>query len=165
MSSTGIFLKLDNITGESTDTNHKQWIELRGIDLGIYNNAHIASSGARKLNKGTASFQHVHCVKIQDSSSVKLLSAVAKGDFFNTVNVEICTMFNNAMHPYLTLELNDCMISAITAKAQEGAGYAEENITLVYSKIKWTYTALDADGKPGSKVGPEGWDLVANSHL
>ncbi|WP_238149400.1 type VI secretion system tube protein Hcp [Arsenophonus endosymbiont of Aleurodicus floccissimus] len=52
-------------------------IGLRSVNFGISNNAQVASSGQRKLNKGTASFSYIHCTKVMDISSVKLLSAVA----------------------------------------------------------------------------------------
>lgn len=161
--STGIFLDLGTIKGESTDKNHKDWIELQHVNFGVSNNAHIASSGVRKLNKGTADFRSIHCTKIMDSSTVKLLSAVAKGDFIDKVKLNICTMFNDELHPYAELEMDQCMISAITENAAKDGGYPQEDFTIVFSKVKWTFTPLNSDGKKGSKVGPEGWDLLQNT--
>lgn len=161
--STGIFLNLGDIKGESTDKNHKDWIELRSVNFGISNNAQVTSSGQRKLNKGTASFSYIHCTKVMDISSVKLLSAVAQGNFLKNVKLSVCTMFENELHPYAELEMDECMISSISENADKDGGYPHESFTIVFSKIKWTFTPLTPEGKKGNKVGPEGWDLIQNT--
>lgn len=160
--STSIFLKIDTIDGESSDSKHQKWIELEYINFGVANHARIADSGKRKITMGTADFRSIECLKTMDSSSVKLLSAVSQGSTFKTIQLEICCMIKGTLHPYANIDLEECAISAISETCSKGGGYPQEQFTITFSKIKWTFTPIKDDGSAGSKVGPEGWNLIEN---
>lgn len=160
--STAIFLKIDTIDGESSDSKHQKWIELEHISFGVANHARIADSGKRKITMATADFRTIDCRKTMDSSSIKLLSAVAQGTTFKSIKLEICTMIKGIIHPYAAVDLDECAISAVHETCSKGGAYPEEQFTITYSKIKWTFTSINDDGSAGSKVGPEGWDLLQN---
>lgn len=160
--SSAIFLKIDGIDGESTDSKHQKWIELEHINFGVANHARIADSGKRKITMATADFRTIDCLKTMDSSSIKLLSAVAQGTTIKAIKLEICTMIKGALHPYAEVELDECAISAVQQSCSKGGGYPQEQLTITFSKIKWTFTPIKDDGSAGSKVGPEGWNLLEN---
>lgn len=160
--STSIFLKIDTIDGESSDSKHQKWIELEHINFGVANNARIADSGQRKITMGTANFRSIDCLKTMDSASVKLMSAVAQGSTFKTIQLEICCMIKGALHPYANIDLEECAIAAINQSCSKGGGYPQEQFTLTFAKIKWTFTSIKDDGSAGSKIGPEGWNLLEN---
>ncbi|PQQ26482.1 Hcp family type VI secretion system effector [Photorhabdus hindustanensis] len=160
--SSSIFLQIDGITGESTDSKHKQWIELSHVNFGAFNHARIADSGKRKITVGASDFRTIDCVKVLDSSSIGLLSAVAQGTAIKKVKLEICTLFKGEMHPYAEVEMDECIISDVHETCSRGGEFPQEQLSIAYSKIKWTFTPLKEDGTKGDKVGPEGWDLIEN---
>ncbi|WP_445493500.1 Hcp family type VI secretion system effector [Photorhabdus sp. SF281] len=160
--SSSIFLQIDSINGESTDSKHKDWIELEHVNFGAFNHARIADSGKRKITVGAAGFRTIDCVKVMDISSIKLLSAVAQGTAIKKVKLEICTIFKGEMHPYAEVEMDECIISDVHETCSRGGEFPQEQFSITYSKIKWTFTPLSPDGTKGSKAGPEGWDLIEN---
>ncbi|ETS30787.1 Hcp family type VI secretion system effector [Photorhabdus tasmaniensis] len=160
--SSSIFLQIDGIKGESTDSKHKDWIELEHVNFGAFNHARIADSGKRKITVGAAGFRTIDCVKVMDISSIKLLSAVAQGTAIKKVKLEICTIFKGEMHPYAEVEMDECIISDVHETCSRGGEFPQEQFSITYSKIKWTFTPLSPDGTKGNKAGPEGWDLIEN---
>ncbi|NHB91174.1 Hcp family type VI secretion system effector [Photorhabdus cinerea] len=160
--SSSIFLQIDSIPGESTDSQHKDWIELEHVNFGVFNHARIADSGKRKITVGAADFRTIDCVKVMDTSSIKLLSAAAQGTAIKNVKLAICTIFKGEMHPYAEVEMDECIISDVHETCSRGGEFPQEQFSITYSKIKWTFTPLSPDGNKGKKVGPEGWDLIEN---
>jgi type VI secretion system secreted protein Hcp len=57
------------------------------------------------------------------------------------------------------------IVSSYSPSGSQGGDKPVESVSLNFGKIKWEYTPLGHDGKPGSKVGPMGWNAEKNEKI
>jgi type VI secretion system secreted protein Hcp len=84
------FLKIDGISGESTDDKHKEWIEVAS-----YNQAVHQPTSATASSVGGASAERVNIgeftiAKQADKATPKLFDACCTGKHIKEVVVEVC---------------------------------------------------------------------------
>jgi type VI secretion system secreted protein Hcp len=85
------FLKIDGISGESTDDKHKDWIEVLSYNFGVSQAASAAAhSAAVSAASQRADFQDLSIVKLMDKSSPLIFKACTKGDPIKEVKLELC---------------------------------------------------------------------------
>jgi type VI secretion system secreted protein Hcp len=157
------FLKIDGITGESTDEKHKGWIEILSYSLGMSQPSSMASgTGGRTSERVNISDFTV--MKSVDTASPHLALACCDGRHLKDVKVEVCEASQDK-HKYVEYVMEDVIISGLQASASQGGEKPMESISFNFGKLKWEYTPLGHDGKPGSKVGPMGWNLEENKKM
>lgn len=157
------FLKIEGIEGESTDEKHKKWIEIDSFSWGAHQAVSTASaSGGRTAER--VSISDLSFSKTVDASSPHLMLACCNGKHFTKVQLEVCEASENK-HKYLGIELENVVVSSYSPSGFKGGDKVGEAVSLNFGKIKWEYTPLGQDGKPGSKVGPMGWNLEENKKI
>ena|SRR5437899_820760 len=160
---TDAFLKLDGISGESTDEKHKDWIEVLSFNHGMTQTSSAASgTGGRSAER--VSISDFSIVKVLDKSSPYLAQACCDGRHLSEVKLELCEA-SGEKHKYMEYTLEDVIVSSFQPSGSQGGDKPMENITFNFGKIKWEYTPIGHDGKPGSKVGPLGWNLEENKKI
>ena len=145
------FMKLGDIKGEATDTDHKEWILLESMSSPLFRSV---PSGAKdqQRTKGETTLGDIVCVRQLDKSSTKLQEACANGTFFKEVEIHFCTTVKNKQEPYLTYKLSDVIVSSYSIMANSsGSPLPSEEITMGYTKAEWTYIVVDP--KTGDKKG------------
>lgn len=145
------FMKLGDIKGEATDTDHKEWILLESMSSPMFRSV---PSGAKdqQRTKGETTLGDIVCVRQLDKSSTKLQEACANGTFFKEVEIHFCTTVKNKQEPYLTYKLSDVIVSSYSIMANSsGSPLPSEEITMGYTKAEWTYIVVDP--KTGDKKG------------
>jgi type VI secretion system secreted protein Hcp len=148
------FLKIDGISGESTDDKHKDWIEVLSFNCGV---SQMASGSAR------ADFQDFSIVKTLDSASPNLALACAEGKHIKEVKLEMCRSGGDKLK-YMEYKMANCIISSVSVGGG-GGGEATESVTFNYGKIEWNYIKQKrADGSGGGNVAT-GWDLEKNKKV
>lgn len=157
------FLKVDGVPGESTDSKHKDWIELLSFHWG----ASQASSGQRSTG-GAASAERVNLqdfsiVKILDKASPKLFLDCCNGRHIKSVKVELCRATGDKQK-YMEYLMSDVMVSGVRpgGAAQGGESLPLEEVSFNYGKMELTYTETDhMTGKPKGDIKAN-WSLVEN---
>ena len=145
------FMKLGDIKGEATDTDHKEWILIESMSSPLFRSV---PSGAKdqQRTKGETTLGDIVCVRQLDKSSTKLQEACANGTFFKEVEIHFCTTVKNKQEPYLTYKLSDVIVSSYSIMANSsGSPLPSEEITMGYTKAEWTYIVVDP--KTGDKKG------------
>ena len=158
-----VFIKFDDVVGESTDTNHVDWIEISSWNHGFSQPASPirGSSGStiEMANHGDFNFS-----KKLDSATDDLIGACWKGLQYEIVTVE-CFKSDGGNEPikYLEIVMDDVIISNFSISG--GGGDAPtENISLAYSKVKYSYDPKDKeDGSISEGVQPIEHDLKTNT--
>jgi type VI secretion system secreted protein Hcp len=128
---TDIYLQIDGIKGESTDSKHKDW-----IDVLSYSPAHkVDAAGAAEA--GVKSGEIVVTKKI-DSSSPILSRFCSGGKHIPKVTLDVVRPGAESK----TAEISDAVISKVSAAAapDDKASAPTESVSLNYGKIQWTYT-------------------------
>ena len=145
------FMKLGDIKGEATDTDHKEWILIESMSSPMFRSV---PSGAKdqQRTKGETTLGDIVCVRQLDKSSTKIQEACANGTFFKEVEIHFCTTVKNKQEPYLTYKLSDVIVSSYSIQANSsGSPLPSEEITMGYTKAEWTYIVIDP--KTGDKKG------------
>lgn len=152
------FLLIDGVKGESTDSKHKDWIEVSS-----YSAAAVPPASATAAEKPGVS-QHGDLVlsKHVDSASPKLQQLCSSGKHISKATIEVMRASGDKPVKYLVIEMTDVVISSVSPQikpkierpsGKAGADLPTESISLNYGTIKWTYTQQKrADGAAAGKM-------------
>jgi type VI secretion system secreted protein Hcp len=138
-------LEIEGIKGESSDSKHRDAIEIESFSWGCTNSGSAAKTITFQLSKQL------------DKSSPQLFLACAKG---NHIPQAIITVRKSnpsgGKTDYYQVTLSDCLISSYQTSTSGGGGGAggttdtrpADQISFKYEKIKMSYTRLDETGEP-----------------
>ncbi len=145
------YMKLGDIKGEATDTDHKDWIIIESMSSGIHRSVPQGAKDQQRT-KGETSLGDISISRQLDKSSTKLQETCANGTFAKEVEIHFCTTVKNKQEPYLIYKLKDVIVSSYSIHANSSADpLPSEQITLGYSEVEWTYIVVDP--KTGDKKG------------
>lgn len=170
-----VFLKLDGIDGDSTDSRHAGEIEVLSFGQGLTQSATAgtgAGGGAGKAQFSDISFRHQ-----VDVASVKLMLTSASGSHIKSATFSFRKP--GQRQDFYTITLTDVVISAVgqvesagaqgplsfdDLKVSPNAGGLLEEVKLNFGKIEWAFIPQNADGSQGTPV-KGGWDLGKNTRI
>ena len=140
-----IFVKVDGIDGESTDSNHKAWIDAFSYGGGVSNSVSMAGGAVGRA--GITEVSPVTIVKQIDKASPKLLETCALGKI-NKGKVTIQLYEGSSM--FFEVILDHFFISsvqavmpdlasmpALTAASSPSAQFLQERVSFVFGRITW----------------------------
>jgi type VI secretion system secreted protein Hcp len=147
------FLKIGDIKGEATDSNHPDWVIIQSMTSPI---TRTIQQGAKdqQRSRGETTAGDIVVVRQLDKSSVKLQEAAATGKYFPKVDVHFTTQVQGSSEPYLKYSLSDVIVTSYNFHGvASGDPQPSEDITLNYSKAEWTYVTIDPKtGVPKGQV-------------
>lgn len=136
--SADIFLKLDGISGDSSDDTHKGEIDLESVAYDVQHSS-----------KSTTALLRID--KVYDSSSPKLLSAAAAGRHIKSGTITFRVSGGSSDSDFLTYKLSDIAVSSYEQGGsnpdQKPLGSLEEEIGLTAGKLAVTERSVDNSGK------------------
>jgi type VI secretion system secreted protein Hcp len=157
------YVKIDGIKGESTDADHKEWIEVLSFNHGITQPASATKASAGGGTTARAEHQDYSITKYVDAASPKLYEACSNGKHIKEVTIELMRASGDKRVKYMEVKLEEVVISHVSPGGH-GAGndFPVEAVGFNYGKIKWIYSQQKrADGsQAGQTTG--GWDLTQN---
>lgn len=153
-----MFIKIGAIKGESRDDKHKEEIDVLAWSWGMSNSGttHMGSGGgAGKVNVQDLSF-----TKYIDKASPDLMLSCCNGKHFDKA-VLVVRKAGEKPVEYLTITMEEVLISSVSTGGSGGEDRLTENVTLNFAKVKVKYVEQTEKGAEGAK--PEmGWDIAAN---
>ncbi len=152
-----MYMKADAIKGESTDDQHKGWIQLEHLSTSLMLPSHMGA-GQGGLSRGTAEFSDFQIMKKLDISSADLGAHCSLGKPIKEINFEFCLSSGNK-EPYMTYKLEDAVISSFAIDF--GGDVPTESITIGFGKVTWKYTQWGHDGQKGAEF-EKFYDLKTN---
>lgn len=158
---TNMFLQLDKIKGEASDENHTDWIEILSWSHGFSQPASpVRGSSGSTVEK--ANHSDISLTKYLDVASTDLFKACWDGTQIETGKIECMRSDGqNAPIVYLTIELDDIILSNISISAG-GGDMPVENLSIAYSKIKYIYNMKKKDDAKAEGLKPVSHDLKTN---
>lgn len=155
-----MFLKIDDIKGESKADGHKEEIQVNSWDWGISNSGttHVGSGGG----SGKASVRNLRLNKPIDSASHALLMGCVKGTHFKKATL-VLQKSGGAAKPlvYLKIEMEQVLITSVEPDGS-GGNDGSESVELNFSKVKFEYTPQKDDGT-GLPVKTMNYDIARNT--
>ncbi len=151
MAAYDIFLKLDDIVGDSSNDKFAKWIELASYSVGaqLVSPSQGNASG-RATGKPTCAPFNAN--KVVDRASPPLLAALATGRHFSKGEIDIVGTGERAS-VFLKYELQDVLVTSYQdAGAEGGDNSPMEGLSLNFSKMTITFTPQFADGSVDKAV-------------
>jgi type VI secretion system secreted protein Hcp len=161
------FLKIDGISGDSTDQTHKGEIDVMSFSWGESNASANRGPGGGG-GAGRVSFQDLHIGKSTDSASPLLFQACASGKHIKSATLTLRKAGGEAGLPavqdeFLKLSLTNVLVSSYQTGngLQDDGSYSPrggdedlpaEQLTLNFQRIEFNYTAQSPTGVSSDQV-------------
>jgi len=139
-----MFLKLQGVTGETSDTDHKGEIDVVSWSWGM-NGGQIGPSATSKASHA-ASIQELTIVKQVDKASATLMLYLYSHKVFPKGALAVRKAGKEALE-YLKIEMEQVRISSL--QIESAGSNLVEKLTLGFSKVEVTYTPQDTTGARG----------------
>lgn len=154
-----MFLKLDNLKGESQDATHKDAIQILAWSWGMTQNGtmHIGTGGGA----GKVSVQDLSITKYIDSSTHALIDACCNGKHFDQAVVIVRKAGEKPLE-YLKITMKQVLISSISTGGSGGEDRLTENISLNFAQFKAEYTPQTGKGSGGGSLSAE-YNIAKNA--
>jgi type VI secretion system secreted protein Hcp len=155
-----MFLKIDDLNGESKDKVHTKEIDVLAWSWGMSNSgtAHVGGgAGSGKVNVQDLSF-----TKYVDSSSPTLMLNCCNGKHFKDALFTVRKCGGKPLE-YIKVKMETVCITNIATGGTGAEDQLTENVTLNFAKVSMDYTPQKVDGTADTAV-PFTWDIAANSN-
>lgn len=156
-----VYLQIDGIKGESSDSAHTGWIEVTSAQLGVTQPKSATSSTAGGHTAERCEHSSIALTKLADLSTPILMQTCSAGRTIPKARLEFMRADSQGERlKYYEIELENVIVSSIHQLVHEG-DVLHDNFALKYSKIKWKYTQQKISGGAGGNTSG-GWDLSNN---
>jgi type VI secretion system secreted protein Hcp len=149
------FMKIDTVPGDSTDSKHKNEIEVVSWSWGLTNPGTGGHGGGG--GTGKAEIQDLHFTARTSKASPVLFVNCAKSVHHKTA-VLTARKPGSQPHEYLIITLSDAQISSYQVAGNENDDLPLDQVSLVFGKIQVRYIPQTPDGKIGTPI-TRGWDV------
>jgi len=147
-----LFLQITGIDGESTDDNHRDWLEVFSFSMGM------SQPWDGSVGIGQIIMEDIVFVKQLDKATPKLMEKCAKGEVIPSVILEVSDVGNDKLTFY-KYELKNVIVSSFYSKGDITEIRQTETFTLHFEWFKVTYSEIDYAGKLKGNVEFT-WDTV-----
>ena len=163
MAQADYFLKIEGLKGESTDSKHKEEIELESFSWGARNGTTIGSAtGGAGAGKGVG-LEFV-ITKRADRTSPMFYLACTSGTHFKEAFLT-CRKAGGEQQEYFKAKFTTVFTTNYQTHGETGAGgLVLETITMVYGALEIIYKEQKPDGSLGGEV-KQGWNFVTNKKI
>jgi len=158
--SSKIFLKIGNIKGESTDSKHKDEIDVFSWSWGVASPDTVGAGSGRAA--GRPSFSDLTFTHRYDKAAPLLWRACAVGEHFRDATL-VGTKQGKAAQDYLVVKMSDVVVTSASASDSSG-GEAVESVGLRFAKVDVEYKPQKADGSFDASVRFK-YDIKANKEF
>src|SRR5215204_405305 len=160
MAAVDYFLKMDGIKGESSDSKHKDEIDLESWSWGETNSGTSSAGGGG--GAGKVSMQDFHFVMLMNNASATLAQACANGRHIASGELN-CRKAGDTPQVFLKIKMTDLLVSSYqTGGSSHGEIVPTDQISINFAKIEYAYGKQDAKGKVASLDQKMGYDLKTN---
>lgn len=167
---TNMFLQIDSVDGESTDSKHKKWIEIAAYSFKVEQPQTSSTSSSGFRTGGRADVRNFTFLHSVDFASAKLFEYCCKGQPVKKATFHICRHISGEPVTYLQYDFTDLIIASIeTFQPRAGDKYnfpldtlSMEEFAFNFAKVVETYTQTDhlTGAKGGTMIGS--WDIAQN---
>ena len=153
-----MFIKIDDIKGESADGKHKDEIDVLAWSWGMTQSGttHMGHGGGA----GKVNVQDISFTKYVDKATPNLLSMCSSGKHFKEAKLIVRKAGGNPLE-YIKLTMKDGLISSVSTGGSGGEDRLTENVTLNFSAFEYEYVPQKGDGSADSS-SPIKWNIAKN---
>ena len=149
-----------DIPGESTDADHKDWIEVTSWSHEITQPKSATSSTAGGHTAERCEHASMEFKKDIDKASVYLWEACSAAYAYD-VEIQFFRATGTVRTNYLTIKLTNAIVAQVNMDVP-ASGLPAESFQLKYAKITWEHKGSKSDGSANVGRDAAGWDLSLN---
>ena len=153
------FLRLGDIKGESTDSKHKDQIDILSFTQSWTNSIELGSGGGAGVGKVQCGA--ITMMKNIDKSSPLLLKGVATGENFEDAVISFQSSGGRTQSEYYNIVMHNVFVTELTQTDSPDPNRIFEKLVLNAQSFEFKYTPTDSKGKIGQPVSFK-WDCGAN---
>lgn len=158
-----MFLKLDDVTGESMDASHPDEIDVIAWSWGMSQSGTTHAGGGG--GGGKVSVQDLSVTKWVDKSSSVLFDYCTGGKQFNEAKLTVRKAGGDSPLEYLVITMNKVIVTSISTGGSGGEDRLTENLTLNFAEFKTAYQPQKPDGSADGGAVEFGWNIAGNTKL
>jgi len=153
-----MFLKVDDLKGESVDSKHKGEIDVLSWSWGMSQSGttHLGGGGG----SGKVSVQDITLTKYVDSASPVLMLSCCNGKHFKEALLTVRKAGETALE-YIKVTMKEVLVSTISTGGSGGEDRLTENVGLNFAEFKVEYTPQKPDGS-GDAAIESAWHIAQN---
>lgn len=156
-----LYLQIDGIKGESTDSAHQSWIELTSAQWGVVQPRSTTASTGGGHTAERCEHRILSLTKLADLASPVLMQTCSMGKTIPKARLEFMRADGDGKPvKYYEVELENVMIANMEQQVSEGS-ILHDSIGFRFSKVKWKYSQQKIGGGAGGSTAG-GWDLACN---
>ena len=153
-----MFLKLDDIKGESVDSKHKDEMDVLSWSWGMSQSGTTHQGGGG--GSGKVSVNDLSITKYVDKASANLQLSCCNGKHFKEALLTVRKAGENPLE-YLKITMKEVLIASVSTGGSGGEDRLTENVTLNFAEFKTEYTPQKPDGS-GDAAVEAGWNIAEN---
>ncbi|MBX2807690.1 MAG: type VI secretion system tube protein Hcp [Cellvibrionaceae bacterium] len=158
-----IFVNYEGIKGESSDSGHKEWMDVESISWGVSRNITSATSTQGDRESSNAVINDLQITRFMDSATPKIFIESCCGTG-KDVTIDLTkTGTGSGTDTYMQYTLKNALISnyKVNASAQD-THRPTETITISFVDVEVKYTPYDEDGNAEASIAV-GFDTATNN--
>ncbi len=152
------FLKIDGIPGESTDSRHKDEIEVLAWNWGESLATTSRGSGSAA---GKVQMRPILIIAHTSSASPKLFIACAKGQHIPKAVLSAVRPTGGQGQDYMVWKFSEVIVTSYELGADEDDPVSTDEFNLEFAKVEVEYKPVKPDGSLGNPI-TAGWDIKTN---
>lgn len=153
-----MFLKLDDVKGESRDDKHKDEVDVLAWSWGMSQSGTMHSGGGG--GAGKVSVQDLSLTKYVDKASPNLVMASCNGKHYKEALLTVRKAGEKPLE-YIKITMKEVLVSSISTGGSGGEDRLTENVTLNFAEFKIEYTPQKPDGS-GEAAVEAAWNIAKN---
>lgn len=157
MAAVDMFLRIDNVTGESVDAKHKGEIDVLAWSWG-------QSAGEARTSRGALPalcIQDLSLTKYIDAATPELIMNSLVGEVAPQAVLKVVRRAGDSSTTFLTLTMRNVTVAAYNTGGSGGEDRLTENVVLHFESMDGSYQKQNADGSPSG--APITFDIPAGS--
>lgn len=153
-----MFLKLDDVKGESKDSKHKDEVDVLAWSWGMSQSGttHMGGGGGA----GKVNVQDLSLTKYVDKSSPNLIMATCNGKHYKEALLTVRKAGEKPLE-YIKVTMKEVLVSSVSTGGSGGEDRLTENVTLNFGWFKVEYTPQKADGTGDAAIEAV-WNIAEN---
>nr|WP_297352312.1 type VI secretion system tube protein Hcp [uncultured Caldimonas sp.] len=153
-----MFLKIDDVKGESVDSKHKGTIDVLAWSWGMSQSGttHVGGGGGA----GKVAVQDISLTKYVDKSSPVLMLSCCNGKHFKEAVLTVRKAGEKPLE-YIKITMKEVIVANISTGGSGGEDRLTENVTLNFAEFKIEYVPQKPDGS-GDAAVEAAWNIAEN---
>lgn len=159
--STDLFLKIEGITGESQDANHKGWINADSFSWGAMQPGAMSTGGGG--GAGKVEYLDLSVVAKIDKGTPAIMRYLSNGKHIGKVDISICKAGGKQIE-YCRITLEEVLITAVRFTGATKDDIIGITYNFQAARVKNQYWEQSASGTKGAE-SQSGWNIKENKEI